>query len=133
MDLRTWIKEGLVDTIIPYSSSVRLNSFVPAWEKPEDIAYFVSLVKGTNCRLAPNLMPRDLTAEQYRRKAHMLSQTGVEHFFFWDGIGRVRKASRLGHQKEVTDWIKDGGPPIVPTATRLRKLGKWDLSTETPG
>jgi hypothetical protein len=133
MDLKTWIQEGLVDTIIPYSSSVRLNSFVPAWEKPEEIAYFVSLVEGSACRLAPNLMPRDLSAEQYRRKAHELYSAGVDHFFFWDGIERARKASRIGHQQEVTDWIENGQPPIVPAATRLRKLGKWDMSTETPG
>jgi len=133
MDLSTWIKEGLVDTIIPYSSSVRLNSSAPAWEQPDDIAYFLSLVKGTNCHLAPNMMPRNLTSEQYRRKAHMLYQAGVRNFFFWDGIERVRKVSRLGHQQEITDWVVDGHPPIVPTATRLRTLGKWDLSTETPG
>jgi len=133
MDLKTWIKDGLVDTIIPYSSSVRLNSYESAWEKPEDIAYFVSLVKGTECRLAPNLMPRELTAKQYRQKADFLYRSGVERFFFWDGIGRVRKAARLGHQQEITDWIEAGKPPIVPSATRLRKLGKWDLSTETPG
>ena len=133
MDLPTWIQEGLVDTIIPYSSSVRLNSFVPAWEKPEDVAYFVSLVEGTNCQLAPNLMPRDLTAEEYRRKAHLLYGAGIKNFFFWDGIERVRKASRLGHQQEVSDWIEAGEPAITPTATRLQKLGDWDLKTETPG
>ena len=133
MDLRTWIKEGLVDTIIPYSSSVRLNSHGPAWEKPEDIAYFVSLVKGTACRLAPNMMPRGLTIEQYRRKAHMLYQSGVRDLFFWDGIERVRKVSRLGHQQEISDWVDDGHPPVQPAAIRLRTLGRWDLSTATPG
>ena len=133
MDLKTWIQEGLVDTIIPYSSSVRLNSYEPAWEKPEDVADFVSLVKGTNCCLAPNLMPRALTPEQYRRKAHLLYQAGVENLFFWDGINRVRQASRLGHQKEIEAWVAAGEPPIVPTSIRLRKLGPWDLRTETPG
>ena len=133
MDLRTWIKEGLVDTIIPYSSSIRLNSYTPAWTNPQDITYFVSLVNETGCRLAPNLMPRDLTAEQYARKADMLYQAGVRDFFFWDGIERVRKASRLGHRQEITDWIESGEPPIVPNAIRLRKLGEWDFRTETPG
>jgi len=63
----------------------------------------------------------------------MLYQAGARHFLFWDGVERVRKASRIGHRQEVTDWIENGEPPIISTATRLRKLGKWDLSTETPG
>ena len=133
MDLITWIKEGLVDTIIPYSSSIRLNSFEPAWETPADIAYFVSLVKGSDCLLAPNLMPRALTAEEYSRKAHMLYEAGVERFFFWDGIERVRRASRLGHREEVSDRIEEGEVTVVPTSIRLRTLGIWDLNTETPG
>jgi hypothetical protein len=133
MDLKTWIAEGLVDTIIPYSSSIRLNSYQPAWDKPEDVDTFVSLVRGTQCRLALNLMPRGLTAEEYHRKAHRLYGAGVEHFFFWDGIGRVRKAPRLGHKEEVAAWSAAGEPPILPSATRLRKLGEWELTLETPG
>ena len=133
MDLKTWISEGLVDTIIPYSSTIRLNSYQPAWEKPEDVDYYVSLVRGTRCRLALNLMPRGLTAEEYHRKAHRLYGAGVEHFFFWDGIVRVRKVPRLGHKEEVAAWSAAGEPPILPTATRLRKLGEWELTLETPG
>ncbi len=133
MDLKTWIAEGLVDTIIPYSSSIRLNSYQPAWDKPEDVDTFVSLVRGTQCRLALNLMPRGLTAEEYHRKAHRLYGAGVEHLFFWDGIGRVRKVPRLGHKEEVAAWSAAGEPPILPSATRLRKLGEWDLTLETPG
>lgn len=133
MDLKTWISEGLVDTIIPYSSTIRLNSFQPAWEKAEDVDYYVTLVRGTRCKLALNLMPRGLMAEEYHRKAHRLYGAGVEHFFFWDGISRVRKVPRLGHKEEVAAWSAAGEPPILPAATRLRKLGEWDLTLETPG
>ncbi len=133
MDLKTWISEGLVDTIIPYSSTIRLNSYQPAWENPEDVETYVSLVRGTRCRLALNLMPRGLTVEEYHRKAHRLYGAGVENFFFWDGIGRVRKVPRLGHKEEVAAWSAAGEPPILPTATRLRKLGEWELTLETPG
>ena len=133
MDLKTWIAEGLVDTLIPYSSTIRLNSYQPAWDKPEDVDYYVSLVRGTRCRLALNLMPRGLTAEEYHRKAHRLYGAGVEHFFFWDGIVRVRKVPRLGHKEEVAAWSAAGEPPILPAATRLRKLGEWELTLETPG
>ena len=133
MDLATWIQEGLVDTIIPYSSSVRLNSFAPAWEQAADIAYFVSLVQGTACRLAPNLMPRSLSPENYRELASRLYDAGVEELFFWDGIERVRRATRLGHQDEVKRWVNSGQPAIKLAATRLKTMAGWDLQTETPG
>ena len=133
MDVPAWIDQGLVDTIIPYSSSIRLNSYKPSWENPQDVDYFVSLVRGTKCHLALNLMPRGLTTEEYHRKAHRLYESGVENFFFWDGIGRVRKVPRLGHKEEVAAWSAAGEPPILPPATPLRKLGDWELTLETPG
>ena len=133
MDVKTWVEEGLIDTLIPYTSSERLNSSVLAWKDPEDVAYFVSLVKGNKCRLALNLMPRELTAEEYYRKAHALYQAGVENFFFWDGGSRVRKVPRLGHREEVAAWMAAGQPKRTPGAVRLRKVGIWDFRMETPG
>ena len=112
---------------------VRLNSFVAAREITDEIRPFVELVDGSCCRLAPNLMPRDLSAEGYRQKAHLLYGAGVENFFFWDRIERCRKATRLGHQEEVSAWIDDGEQAIVPNAVRVRKLDKWDLTLEAPG
>ena len=61
---------------------------------------------------ALNLMPRGLTTEEYHRKAHRLYRAGVEHFFFWDGIGRVPKVPRLGHKEEVAAWSAASEPPI---------------------
>ena len=133
MDLKTWIEEGLVDALIPYSSSERLNSSVLAWEDRGDVEYFVSLVKGTKCRLALNMMPRELTPEEYYRKAHNLYQAGVENLFFWDGTERVRKVPRLGHAEEVAAWMARGQPSLAPKAVRLKKVGIWDLRMETPG
>ena len=142
MDLETWVREDLVDTIIPYSSAVRLLSSQetektldddPTWEDPKDVDWFVSLVKGSQCRLALNLMPRDMSAEDYYGKAHKLYKAGVENFFFWDGTERVRKARRLGHREEVEAWMEAGQPPRLPSAVRVWDLGGWDLHMETPG
>lgn len=133
MDLALWIEEGLVDTIIPYSSSVRLNSFVPSWDDRADVTPFVKLVRNTKCTLAFNLMPRNLRPEGYRRLAHSLYRAGAENFFFWDGIRRARNALRLGHKDEVEEWVRDGEPPILPAATSLARLAGWDLKWETPG
>ncbi len=93
MDLETWIKEGLVDTIIPYTSAPGLDSSKDSWVDPSDAEFFLRITRDTPCKLALNLMPRSLTAKQYRSRAHALYQAGVEHLFFWDGgpgRGRVR-------------------------------------------
>ena len=58
MDLRTWINEGLVDTLIPYTSGPNYDSSVTAWTDPKQLEYSVNLVRGTSCVLAPNIMPR---------------------------------------------------------------------------
>lgn len=139
MHLKTWVREGLVDTLVPYSSSVRLNSFVPAWDDPQDVEHFVSLVKGTDCTLALNMMPRAMTSREYYDMAYRLYQSGVERFFFWDGLGRTggvgrwRRAARIGHQSEVEEWFKKGRPSLLPAASRLWILDGWDLRLETPG
>lgn len=144
MDLATWAEEGLVDTIIPYSSVERIGAYgnkigpntwdgEPSWEDPEDVAWFVSLVKGTRTKVALNMMPRFLTKEAQYRKAHQLYKAGVEHLFFWDGLHRVLNVRRLGHREEVSDWMASGQPPFRPTAVRVWELGGWDLHTETPG
>ena len=151
MDLRTWIREGLVDTLVPYSSSVRLNSYFPEriWDDPKDVEHFVSLVKGTKCELAMNLMPRDLDIQEYYHLAHTLYQSGVERLFFWDGIARTsssflrrdaldawrcsREAPRLGHSEEVEAWFQQGKPSLFPSAVRLWTVDGWDLRVESPG
>ena len=139
MDLKTWIQEGLVDTLIPYSSSVRLHSYVTAWDDPKDVEHFVSLVKDTDCELALNLMPRALTRHEFYDLAYRLYQSGVERFFFWDGLGRTggvgrwRRAFRLGHRAEVEEWFEQGKPSLLPSAVRLWSVDGWDLRVETPG
>ncbi len=132
MGLHTWVREDLVDTIIPYTSAVRLGAYEPACEDPKAVDWFLSLVKGSKCTLALNMMPRYLTAEEYYRKAHKLGKMGVKHFFFWDGTERVRKALRLGHREEVEAWMAAGQPSHLPSSVRVWDLGGWDLSMETP-
>ena len=49
-----------------------------------DVEAWRALVRGTSCRLALNVMPRDMDGEQYLRKAHALYQLGIDHLAFWD-------------------------------------------------
>ena len=148
MDLRAWVEEGLVDTLIPYTSEPDLEGLTDAWADPRDIEFFVSLTKGTSCKLAPNLMPRWMSPETYRRRAAALYGAGVENLFlwdcdhfYWDGVSHNRAiyangwkaVRRLGHRDEIDAWSSAGEPDLETPSTALRKLGDWDLSYVTPG
>ena len=139
MDLEEWIREGLVDTLIPYTSTGTLNSGQDTFVDPGDAEYFLRITRGTSCKLAASLLPRQITPEDYRTRAHGLYQAGVENLFFWDCYQRCDYSPswtalrRLGHREEIADWVKAGSPPIERPGSRLQRLGDWDLRYDTPG
>ena len=142
MDLPAWVNEGLVDTLIPYTSGPNYDSSVVAWTDPKQLEFFVNLVRGTSCILAPNLMPRHMTPEDFRRRATTVYSAGAEHMFFWDCAGGSGRANyrdmwnalrRLGHRDEIDAWRASGESDLSSTPTDLCKLGDWDLSYVTPG
>jgi hypothetical protein len=138
MDLKAWIDRGLVDTIIPYASE-GLNSAGDSWVNPRDAEFFLRITKGTPCKMALNLMPRRISPEEYRRRAHRLYEAGVENLFFWDTNARYDFSRswdvlrRLGHRDEIEAWFRAGSPEMDRPGSRLRKLGDWDLTYVTPG
>ena len=131
LDLITWIDRGLVDTLIPYTSAEKLFSWQTAWENPQDVQNWVSLTQSTPCNLALNVMPREMSPGQYRRKAHALYTAGVDHLAFWDtpiSGAAAPVLKRLGHQDEIAAWMTAGDPQDPTTFTTLKELGDWDLS-----
>ena len=131
LDLKAWVDQGLVDTLVPYTSAERLFSWQMAWEEPKDVQAWLSLIQDKGCKLALNVMPRDMSATQYRRKAHALYDAGVEHLAFWDtpisGVASpVLKC--LGHRDEIAAWSVAGEPEDLSTFQILESLGDWDLS-----
>jgi len=141
MDLRGWIDEGVVDTLIPYTSAPALDSGAESWTDVRDAEYFVALTKGTSCRLALSILPRQMSPEDYRRKAAALYEVGVDYLFFWDSDASNRAhygndwsgLRRLGHRDEIEAWTRAGEPSLATPTLALRKLGDWDLSYVTPG
>ena len=142
IDLKAWIDEGVIDVIMPYSSFPNLESLTEAWTDPREIEPFVSLTKGTACKLAPNIMPRQLSPEAIRRRAAALYESGVEHLFVWDSdvlqprsnnAGSWNVFRRLGHREEIEAWLASGEPGLETPTTPIRNLGDWDLTYRTPG
>ena len=142
VDLKAWVEEGLVDTLIPYTSATNLNSSVDAWADSRTIDYFVHLARGANTIIAPNMMPRQVPPEHLRRRASNLYRAGVEHLFFWDCAGGSGRASygdmwsalrRLGHREEIENWRAAGEPALAAPSHQLQSLGDWNLGYQTPG
>lgn len=131
LDLKTWIREGLVDTLIPYTSAPKLFSWEVAWEDSRDVEYWLSLTRGTSCELALNVMPRDFDSNQYRRKADALYGAGVEYLAFWDtpivGARSSEALRRLGHRDEIADWVRNQRKDELHPKNVLKKLGDWDM------
>ncbi|MFN7922676.1 MAG: family 10 glycosylhydrolase [Bryobacteraceae bacterium] len=133
IDLEAWIAEGLVDTIVPYTSVERLTSTADSWDNAHDLDFFVRITRGTKCELAPNMMPRVMPPETYLRRARAIYDLGVERLFFWDTNARYdfgpswRTLRRLGHKDEVKER------QVERPGKKLFKLGDWDLTYATPG
>jgi len=149
LDVQTWAREGLIDTLIPYSGApLALPSAEDTWEGPEQIAPFVAAVQGTQCRLVMNVMPYQMSPEAYRRMAAMLYDAGAEDLFFW-GSGavnihnpRVGRADfwpawnalrRLGHREEIEAWMRAGEPTLDAPHIALRTLDGWNMRFVAPG
>lgn len=139
LDLKAWIREKTVDMIVPYTSVPKLLSTGDSWVDPQEAEYFLQLTEGTLCKLALNMMPRQLPAETYNTRAHRLYHAGAQHLFFWDTNGRHDFSAnwsalrRLGHKDEISAWVQSGSPAIPRPGATLTKLGDWDLTYATPG
>jgi hypothetical protein len=111
LDVATWAREGLLDVLIPigdYFSWFRDESF--------DIGFFVRAVQGTNCKLYPNIFPRQMQPEAYRERAKQYYEMGAEGLCLWDTNDRHTRLQqweavrRLGHREEVSASHREDKP-----------------------
>ena len=147
IDLAAWVREGLVDTLIPYSPRPNFRPFFNepggmVWTDPAQLDFLTQTVAGSSCVVAPNVMPRVMSPEDYRRQAATIYGAGVDHLFFWDSAGGGCRADfghawkalrRLGHVDEVQAWLAAGEPALPRPSMPLREWAGWDLSYVTPG
>jgi hypothetical protein len=129
LDVEAWVRRGLVDTVIPYSSTPRGFSWGESWTDAASIAYWTDLVRGTDVVLAPNVMPRDMEDAGHRRQALRLYRAGVDQLAFWDTFGRVPlfggALATLGHREDLEAWEAAGEPPTTRPTRRIHEVAGW--------
>ena len=109
LDAATWAQEGLVDFILPYP----LHNVMDV-----DIAAYVRMTRGTECKVYPEVMPRRQSPAEYREKALAFYAEGVDGLAFWDANTTSRSGfkdewsmvRRLGHKEELAGWAPDEWP-----------------------
>ena len=107
LDVAAWAEEGLVDFIIPNP-----------WhgDMDVDVASFVEVTRGTGCQVYPDILPRRMSAQEYRQQALDSYATGVDGLAFWDTNSRYpyldewSMIRRLGHEEELSEWAPDQWP-----------------------
>ena len=140
LDTASWAREGLIDTLVPYSPApLAMPVASDTWSDPSKVEPFVAMVRGTDCELAMNVMPRELGPKDYRLMASMLYGTGAESLFFWDTNARCTyqppwaALRRLGHRDKIEAWLRSGEPELSATVVPLRSLAGWNMEAIAPG
>jgi len=128
LDVEAWVKEELVDNLIPYP-----------WDgKDVDMIFFTKITKGSRCKVYPNIMPRRMPPEDFRRKALAYYEAGADGLFFWDTNARHDTTSmwetirRLGHIEELKAQAKEKKPREEPRIIKLMKLGGYTMQKYSP-
>ena len=127
LDVEAWVKGGLIDNLIPYPCH--------ADHSPEeiDMKYYASITRDSRCGLYPNVMPRQMPPEEFRRKALAYYEAGADGLFFWDTNARHDTTSmwatvrRLGHMDELKAWAMEGKHGEEPRLIKLLKLGGYTM------
>lgn len=139
-DLKTWANRGLVDVII-----AKDQVFVPGtleyagksndFRDPAvavDYPFFLEAVRGTDCKLYHDLLPRMMPANEYRQRAARAYAHGFTGLAFWDGpgsrlqLGQWEVVRRLGHPEELERSTEPRCEPIVGlNGLRIDRYQHW--------
>lgn len=142
-DLETWVKEGLIDLLLPYPWADYPDRWLAQGFLDIDVPYFVNLVRGTDCRLYPMWLwgewrrhwtPDHIQMTEFFGKAARDYTAGADGLAVWDmmswgshggGTGlpnySVNRWLRLGHRDELGAWVKYDFP--LPPKLRFTSLG----------
>ncbi len=102
----------------------------------ERVEEFMALERAYGVPVYFEIMPREMTPEEYRDRALELYDLGAEHIGLWDCYQRAyRKMSwsmvrRLGHKEELHSY--DSGEGEYYRYVRVLKIGNRDISRYMP-
>lgn len=82
LDVRTWVKEGLIDILCPYTWTIEGEPC------QIDMKFFVDVVNGSNVKLMPFLgaVFNDRNPASFLTRAIEMTDYPIDGFSFWDGV-----------------------------------------------
>ena len=126
LDLRTWAREGLVDILAPAAGDDQHGRL--------DCSYMRGVVEHTECVFYPDLYPRNMTSQDYLRRAAEAYAEGAAGLSLWDSDRRIITKSqwntvrRLGHRDDLERMAAE---PCDPLLHRLHLVDGWNPSHYT--
>ena len=119
MDPPKWVKEGLVDYLMPQLDFIRTNALMPdplALPFPKVLSMVKNLAKiteDTDVKIYPDVFRRETPGEVYAKEAADLYRAGADGFSFWSSEMRAYRASemavlrRLGHRDQLKRYADE--------------------------
>jgi len=126
LDVPAWVERGLIDNLISY----------PWRDEAIDIDYYAQLTRGSSVLYYPEIMPRTMPPETFRRRAIENYAAGADGLCFWDTNGRHQRLKewsmirRLGHRDKLESW--DDGEGRLHRTVPLRSVGGYVLDKYPP-
>ena len=132
LDVETWVKEGLIDRLVPWGNVRGMP--------PVDLDYYMKLTEGTGTTVWPHLFIfRDASyaakpGPKFVRDALKAYDAGVAGLAMWDLVGFDPQTvlgphlRRMGHIDEMRAALTNGAPDEAePVVRKLERLGKFDM------
>ena len=135
-DVPQWVREGLVDVLLPYPWTDYPDRWLAQGFVDVDVKYFASLVRGTGCKLYPMWLagiwrqhwtPEHVRMNEYFTRAMRDYADGADGISAWDEVGlafafTADRWLRLGHRDRLAEWAA-GDFPLPPKLRFTRLAG----------
>jgi hypothetical protein len=128
LDVEDWVRQGLVDSLIPYPWPEDLPEL--------DLEFFSRVTEGSGCEVFPNVMPRRMHPREYLQRALHYYEHGADGLAFWDANARHPLLSQwqavreLGHKEELVEWLETERFP--GRYLQLKRLGGYIVDRYHP-
>jgi hypothetical protein len=122
LDLDPMIRNGWIDYLLPHPTYAAEIAELEGNEgygpnnvghhsvTPERVAEWMGLARGTGCGIYPDILPRRMPADEFRKAAMRHYQAGADGLSFHDLYWRIHRKSewamlsKLGHRDELPQW-----------------------------